>query len=123
VVEAAETVGGEAVGGEAAGAVPWERQGRVSRYLRAVGTVRTRSARGSDRAADRWAQRFDIFLELSKPAQTWKLKTDALRCSKNFQIVHATRSGHYKQFSQLCRHLNINIIRVKIHEQIHHLKF
>jgi hypothetical protein len=29
---------------------------------------------------------FDIFRELSKPAQTWKLKMDALCCSKNSQF-------------------------------------
>jgi hypothetical protein len=29
---------------------------------------------------------FDIFHELSKPAQTWKLKMDALCCSKNSQF-------------------------------------
>jgi hypothetical protein len=34
---------------------------------------------------------FDIFLELFKPAQTWKLKMDALRCSKTSQILHAAR--------------------------------
>jgi hypothetical protein len=55
--------------------------------------VQMRSASGSDRAADRWAQRFDIFLKLSKPAQTWKLKMDAFRCSKNSQIGHAARLG------------------------------
>jgi hypothetical protein len=63
VDEAAETVGGEAVGGEAvcgevAAAVPWLRQGGGGCCLRGVGVVRTRSVRGSDRAADRWPQRF-----------------------------------------------------------------
>jgi hypothetical protein len=56
---------------------------------------------------------FDIFLELSKSAQIWKLKLDALRCSKNSQILHAARLGHYEQRFQLFRHLNLNICRVK----------
>jgi hypothetical protein len=42
------------------------------------------------------------------------LKKNALLCSKKSQILHAARLGHYKQFSQLCRHLNLNRIRVKI---------
>jgi hypothetical protein len=59
VDEAAETVGGEAVGGEAAAAVPWARQDGGGCCLRGgVGTVRTRSVCGSDRAADGWAQWF-----------------------------------------------------------------
>jgi hypothetical protein len=41
----------EAVG-EAATAVPWARQGGDGHYLRAVVAVQTRSACGSDRAAD-----------------------------------------------------------------------
>jgi hypothetical protein len=42
----------ESVGGETAAATPWVRQGCDGRCLRAVGVVWTRSARGSDRAAD-----------------------------------------------------------------------
>jgi hypothetical protein len=66
---------------------------------------------------------FDIFLKLSKPAQTWKLKMDALRCCKSSQNLHATRLGHYEQPSQLCRHPNLNRCRVKFLEQIHNLNF
>jgi hypothetical protein len=57
---------------------------------------------------------FDIFLKLSKLTQTWKLKIDALRCSKNFPILHAARLGHYEQLSLLCRHPDLNRCRVKI---------
>jgi hypothetical protein len=42
---------------------------------------------------------FDIFLELSKPTQTWVLKMDALLCSKNSKVLHAARLGHCKQLS------------------------
>jgi hypothetical protein len=45
---------------------------------------------------------FDIFLELSKLTQTWKLKKDALRCRKNSQILHAAILGILNNFSQLC---------------------
>jgi hypothetical protein len=51
---------------------------------------------------------FDIFLELSKPTQTWKLKMDALPCSKNSQILHAARLEHYEQLYQLFQHPNIS---------------
>jgi hypothetical protein len=76
--------------------------------------VRTRSVRGSDLAANGWAQRFDIFLKLSKPTQTWKLKMDTLLCSKNSQIWHASRLGHYEQLSELFQHPNLKRCRVKI---------
>jgi hypothetical protein len=69
-----------------------------------VATVRTRSAQRrlcSDRVADGWAHTVLYFLELSKPAQTWKLKMDALPYSKNSQLLHVARLGHYEQFSQL----------------------
>jgi hypothetical protein len=59
------------------------------------------------------AHAVSYFPELSKLAQTWKLKTDTLPYSKTFQILHAARLGYYKQFSQLCRHPNLDIIRVK----------
>jgi hypothetical protein len=42
------------------------------------------------------------FLELSKPAQIWKLKMDALPYSKIFQFLHGARLVQYEQFSQLC---------------------
>jgi hypothetical protein len=41
---------------------------------------------------------FDIFLELLKLTQTWKLKKDALHCRKNSQILHAAILGHFEQF-------------------------
>jgi hypothetical protein len=57
---------------------------------------------------------FGIFLKLSKLTQNLKLKMDALHCSKNSEILHAARTGHYEQLSQLCPHTNINRCRVKI---------
>jgi hypothetical protein len=46
---------------------------------------RRRSDSGVDQRA---AHNFFIFPELSKLAQTWKLKMDALPCSKNSQFLH-----------------------------------
>jgi hypothetical protein len=42
-----------------------------------------------------------IFPELCKPVQSWKLKMDALPCSKNSQFFLVARLGNYKQFYQL----------------------
>jgi hypothetical protein len=57
---------------------------------------------------------FDIFLELSKLTQNWKLIMDVLHYPKNYQNVHAARLGHCEQISKLCRHPNLNSCRVKI---------
>jgi hypothetical protein len=46
--------------------VPWARQGGGGRYLRAVGTVRTRYARGSDRAADGGPHAVLIFFQFNQ---------------------------------------------------------
>jgi hypothetical protein len=85
-----ETGGGEtAVGsrghGKLVAAAVWS--GRRGRSV-----VRTRRLTGGPSG-------FVIFLELSKPAQTWKLKMDTLCCSKNCQILHAARLGRYEQLS------------------------
>jgi hypothetical protein len=61
VDEGAKTVGGEA---EAAVLGAW--QGSGGCYLRAVDAVRTRSARGSDRAADGGPHTVLIFFNLTK---------------------------------------------------------
>jgi hypothetical protein len=63
--------------------------------------------------ADGWAHAVLYFPELSKLTQSWKLKMDALPYSKNSQFLHVARLGYCKQFSQLCRHLILNRIRVK----------
>jgi hypothetical protein len=42
------------------------------------------------------------FSKLSKPAETWKLKMDALPFLKNSLFLHVARLGNCKQFSQLC---------------------
>jgi hypothetical protein len=55
--------------------------------------------------------RFRIFL--NKPAQTWKLKLDALPCSKNDQFLHVARLGYYEQFYKLFQHPILKRIRVK----------
>jgi hypothetical protein len=81
-----------------------------------VATVRTRLPRRrrcSDRVADGWAHAVLYFPELSKSAQTWKLKMDVLTCSKNSQFFDDVRLGHYKQFSLLWRHPILNRIRLK----------
>jgi hypothetical protein len=56
---------------------------------------------------------FFIIPGLFKPVQAWKLKKNALAYSKNSQISHAVRLGHYKEFSKLCQHPILNRIRVK----------
>jgi hypothetical protein len=72
---------------------------------KATAVVRMRSARRrrcSDRVADGWAHEVLYFPELSKQAQSWKLKMDSLPCSKNYQFLHVAILGHYEQFSKLC---------------------
>jgi hypothetical protein len=66
---------------------------------------------------------FDIFLELSKPAQTWKLKMDALRCSKNSQVLHASILGILNNFPN-CAKIEISTdVELKFLEKIHNLNF
>jgi hypothetical protein len=59
------------------------------------------------------AHAVSYFPELSKSAQTWKLKMDALPCSKNSQFLHVARLGYYEQFSQLFRYPILKRISVK----------
>jgi hypothetical protein len=81
--EAVETVGGEAVGSEAAAAVSWARQGGGGHYLRAV---RTRPARGSDRAADGRPHMVSL-LSLNYPNQlNYKNQNGCLNLLQNYQI-------------------------------------
>jgi hypothetical protein len=54
------------LGSEAAAAVSWARAGRRQPLSEEVSTVQTWSARGSDRAADRWAPRGFDFSNLTK---------------------------------------------------------
>jgi hypothetical protein len=70
VAEAAETVGGEA-----AAAVRWTRQGGDFHCLRAV---RTRSARGSYRAADGGPHVVLIFFNLTKTGSNLKFRKECL---------------------------------------------
>jgi hypothetical protein len=65
--------------------------------------------------ADGWAHAvlFYFFPKLSKPAQTWKLKMDALPYSRNSHFLHVARVGYYEQFSRLCQHPILNKIRDK----------
>jgi hypothetical protein len=63
---------------------------------------------------DTWGPRGFNFSNLFKIGSNWKSKKNALSCSKDFQILHDARLGHYKQLSQLCPHPNINRCRVKI---------
>jgi hypothetical protein len=103
-------------GGQERPAKPWADK--------AAAMVRTWLAwqrHSSDRVADGWAHTVLYFLKLSKLAPIWKLKMDALTCSKNSQFFHVARLGHCKKISQLCPHPILNIIRVKILEQIQHL--
>jgi hypothetical protein len=71
---------------------------------KAAAVVRMCSARRrrcSDHVADGWAHTVLYFPELSKLTQTWKLKIDALPCSKNSQFLHVDILGHDENFSQL----------------------
>jgi hypothetical protein len=77
--EAAETWGGEA-----AAAVLIARQGGGSRCLRAVGTVWTRSARGSDRAADGGPHAVLIFFNLTKTGSNLKFEKEHLTLIQKF---------------------------------------
>jgi hypothetical protein len=63
----------------AAVAKPW-----VDKAAAAVQTRSARRCRCSDRVTDGWAHTVLYFPKLYKLAQTWKLKMDALPCSKNF---------------------------------------
>jgi hypothetical protein len=94
-------VSGEAVGGEAAATVPWALSEGGS-----VWSGRGRSVVWTGRLTG-VPSGFNIFLNLSKPAQTWKLKMDALLCSKKSQILGAARLGHYEQHSWVVRQANM----------------
>jgi hypothetical protein len=66
---------------------------------------------------------YDIFLELSKLAQTWKLKMYSLRCSKNSQIFHSARLRIMNIFLN-CADIQISTdVELKFLEQIHNLNF
>jgi hypothetical protein len=96
----------------------WKRWAKPWVNKTVAAAIRTRSAWPgrlcSDRGTNGWAPcSFDFFFQLSKPAETWKLKIDTLPCCKNSQFLHVARFGHYEQFSQLCRYPILNRIRVK----------
>jgi hypothetical protein len=76
----AEMGGGVAitVGGEAAATVSWERAGRRWPLSEEVSTVRTQSARGSDRAADGWAPRGFDFSNLTKTGSKLEFEKEHL---------------------------------------------
>jgi hypothetical protein len=73
----------------------------------------TMGGQGSSRGLYAVSTAVSYFPELSKAAQTWKFKMDAVPYSTNCQFFHVARFTHYEQFSQLCRHLILNRIRVK----------
>jgi hypothetical protein len=66
------------VGGEAATTVSWERAGRRWPLSEEVSTVRTQSARGSDRAADGWAPRGFDFSNLTKTGSKLEFEKEHL---------------------------------------------
>jgi hypothetical protein len=57
---------------------PW-----ADKVVAMVGTQSARRCCCSDRVGDWWAHAVLYFPELSKPAQTWKLKMDALPIPKS----------------------------------------
>jgi hypothetical protein len=81
-------------GGEAMGMVkqrrPWSKRGWHVR------------CRCSDRAADGWVQRFQIFSNLSKTSSILKIKMGALSYSKNSEFLDASRRKYWEQLVQLC---------------------
>jgi hypothetical protein len=66
VAEAAEMVGENMVGGEATAVVLWAQARRWRLWSEEVSAVLTRSARGSDQAADGWAPTVSL-LSLNYP--------------------------------------------------------
>jgi hypothetical protein len=63
-----------------------------------------------------------FLLSLNYPNQlNFKNQNGCFILLKNTQILHVGILGYYEHFSQLCRHPNLNRIRVRILDQIHHL--
>jgi hypothetical protein len=66
---------------------------------------------------------FDIFLELSKPTQTWKLKMDALCAPKIPKVFTLLDWGIMNNFLN-CADIQISIdVELEFLEQIHNLNF
>jgi hypothetical protein len=77
----------------------------------------------SDHGADKGAPHGFDFSNLSKTGSNWKLKKNALCCSKNSQILHAARFGIVNNFHN-CADIQFSIdIELKLLEQIHNLNF
>jgi hypothetical protein len=55
-----------------------------------------------------------FFSRLTKIGSNFKIKMNALNCSKNSQDLHEARLDYYEQLSQLCGHQNPYINHVKI---------
>jgi hypothetical protein len=71
-------------GGETAAATPWARQGGSGRCLRVVDAVWTRSARGSDRAADGGPHTVLIFFNLTKTGSNLEFEKERLTVLQKF---------------------------------------
>jgi hypothetical protein len=66
-----------------------------------VGAVQVPSGLWGCRPGPTW---FCLFSNLSKTGSTWKLKKNALPCSKISQILHTGSLRYYEHFSPWCRH-------------------
>jgi hypothetical protein len=68
-----------------------------------------------------WPSGFDIFLELSKPTQTWKIKMDTLRASKIPKFCTLLDCGIMNNFFN-CANIQISTdVELKFLEHIHNL--
>jgi hypothetical protein len=114
----------ESVGGEMVAATPWARQGSGGHYLRAVGAVRTRSALGSDRAADGGPHAVLIFFNLTKTGSNLEFEKECLTYSKNSKILYDALDWGAMKNSVNCANIQISTeLELKFLEQIHHFKF
>jgi hypothetical protein len=83
-VERGSSSAAETVGGEAAATVSWARARRWQSLSEEVCMVRTRSARGSDRAADGWAPRGFDFSNLAKTHSNLEFEKECLNLLQTF---------------------------------------
>jgi hypothetical protein len=77
----------ELVGGKMAAAMRWVWQGTGGHCLRVVGVVRTRSAHGSDRAADSGPHAVLIYFNLTKTGSKMEFEKECFTLLKKFPNV------------------------------------
>jgi hypothetical protein len=83
----------EMVGGEAVAAVSWARAWQQRQLFEEVGTVQTRSACGSDRAADGWAPHGFDFSNLTKTGSKLEFEKECLTMLQKFPSFACCLTG------------------------------